>query len=292
MRPNKMGKNKIIISASRRTDIPCFYMDWFMKRIEAGFFKVSNPYNNKIYIVPAYPDKVHTIVFWSKNFRYFLKNNFGEKLKKKGFNIFFNFTINSNSEILEPNAPNLKEKIMQIKEIALRFGEKTINWRFDPICFYLFENKRRHNLADFVYLSEKIAKLKISRCITSFMDIYPKIKKFSAISDCYFIDIKLKEKIKILLKMEKLLSDLNILLFLCSEKEIIDALPKISKIAPSSCISAEYLMKIFGRHLSLKKDAGQRKNAGCLCSISSDIGSYKLQPCGNKCLYCYANPVR
>jgi hypothetical protein len=34
----------MIISASRRTDIPAFHGDWFMTRIREGFFPRGNPF--------------------------------------------------------------------------------------------------------------------------------------------------------------------------------------------------------------------------------------------------------
>ena len=105
---------KIVISASRRTDIPAFYMKWFMQQIKNGHFEVVNPYNRHVSIVPATPDKVHTILFWSKNFGPFIKSGFGEKLRKTGFNLYFNFTINFKEPLFEPNVPDLEERICQL----------------------------------------------------------------------------------------------------------------------------------------------------------------------------------
>ncbi len=59
------SSTRIVISASRRTDIPAFYMKWFMKQIEKGIFEIINPYNSRISILPSTPEKVHTIVLWS-----------------------------------------------------------------------------------------------------------------------------------------------------------------------------------------------------------------------------------
>ncbi|MBW1842194.1 MAG: DUF1848 family protein, partial [Deltaproteobacteria bacterium] len=96
---------KRVISASRRTDIPAFYMSWFMQRIQEGFFEVKNPYNHKITVVPAAPEEVHTIVFWSKNFGPFIQGKYGQTLAAMGYNLFFNFTINSDDSLLEPQVP-------------------------------------------------------------------------------------------------------------------------------------------------------------------------------------------
>ena len=137
---------KIVISASRRTDIPAFYMDWFMRQIERESFEVINPYNRHVSIHPATPDNIHTIVFWSKNFGPFIKGGFGEKLVKTGYNLFFNFTINSDSPLLEPNVPFLKERLDQLDFLTSKFGARSINWRFDPVCFYKTKQKNKAGL--------------------------------------------------------------------------------------------------------------------------------------------------
>ncbi len=84
---------KIVLSASRRTDIPAFYMDWFMERIDAGFFRVQNPFNGQVRIIPSQPEDVHTIVFWSKDFGRFLKGRYGQRLQQMGFNLFLTLPL-------------------------------------------------------------------------------------------------------------------------------------------------------------------------------------------------------
>ena len=168
----------IVISASRRTDIPAFYMAWFMERIKKGAFSVVNPFNRRISIVPATPDKVHTIVFWSKNFGPFIRKQYGEQLQQLGYHLFFNFTINSYAPLLEPKLPPLSQRLAQLQSLCERFGAKAINWRFDPICFFRTpEGTLQDNLQDFPDIAADAAAAGITRCITSFMDHYPKIQK-------------------------------------------------------------------------------------------------------------------
>jgi len=284
---------KIVISASRRTDIPAFYMKWFMKQIKNGHFEVVNPYNRHVSIVPATPDKVHTILFWSKNFGPFIKSRFGEKLRKMGYNVYFNFTINSKEPLLEPNVPALEERICQLEYLCRNFGAGSISWRFDPICFYKTNDGKIHNnLHDFNYISSKASGYGIKRCITSFMDDYHKIRKrIAKIPGFAFIDPPIEAKSKIVLKMKDELSDKNISLHTCCEKELLSILPENSGITKSSCIPNDLLMKLFGGSLSLNKDSGQRIKNGCGCKVSADIGSYSLHPCYHNCLFCYANPA-
>jgi hypothetical protein len=286
--------NQVVISASRRTDIPAFYMDWFMEQIKKGVFEVTNPYNRRKFSVPATPDKIHTIVFWSKNFAPFNKGGFGQKLLAMGYNLFFNFTINSEIPLIEPRVPSLKQRLNQLRDLCRNYDPRSINWRFDPICFFEFEqNAIKDNLHDFSRIATWASQCGVTRCITSFMDNYAKIKKrIKSIPGFSFIDPILAEKIEILLKMEKKLSEKKIDLYTCCEKEVLNALPSGSNIRNGSCIPNDLFVKLFGGDLSFKRDTGQRSTKGCGCMISVDVGSYHLHPCYHNCLFCYANPTK
>ncbi|MFC1488536.1 DUF1848 family protein [Thermodesulfobacteriota bacterium] len=283
---------QVVISASRRTDIPAFYMDWFMEQIKQGYFESINPYNRNVTKVPATPDYVHTIVFWSKNFDTFLEGDFGKKLSDKGFNLFFNFTVNSDCAVLEPRVPDLHERLVQIRNLCRQFGAQSVNWRFDPICFYTSaQNEIQDNLHDFSRIAAEASQCGIRRCITSFMDDYPKIRKRAgAMLGFSFVDPPLEQKKKILLLMEKGLAEKSICLYACCEKQVLASLPEESRIKSSSCIPNDFLVEIFGGHLSFNRDTGQRIKDGCGCRVSTDIGSYHLHPCYHNCLFCYANP--
>lgn len=290
------SSTRIVISASRRTDIPAFYMKWFMKQIEKGIFEITNPYNRRISNLPSTPEKVHTIVFWSKNFGPFIKEGLGNRLEKMGYHLFFNFTLNSDSPWLEPNVPPLGKRLDQLAVLTDRFTPESVNWRFDPICFYQTEKGGiRDNLDDFSRIARQAGQNGISRCITSFMDDYPKIQKRvrkinESIPGFSFVDPGIEKKKKVVLAMEQELKGKNIQLQTCCEKKIINVLPASSAITQSACIPNDLLVKIFGGRLSLKKDTGQRIKDGCGCMVSVDIGSYHLQPCHHNCLFCYANP--
>jgi hypothetical protein len=284
---------KIVISASRRTDIPAFYMPWFMEQIRRGIFEVVNPFNQRVSIVPATADRVHTLVFWSKNFGPFIDKGFGPELQKRGYHLFFNFTINSDSPDLEPNVPKLSERLGQLARLCSQFGPRAVNWRFDPLCFYRKgQGKLQDNLTDLSYIADHAAASGISRCMTSFMDHYPKIRRRLADRPAFeFIDPPLSEKVKTILEIEARLAALKIRLFTCSEKDLVQALPGTSSVEPGSCIPNDLLMELHGGQLSLRKDTGQRVKAGCGCRVSVDIGSYRQQPCYHNCLFCYANPT-
>jgi len=284
---------KIVISASRRTDIPAFYMDWFMGQIQAGCFELSNPYNSKKSLVPATPDHVHTIVFWSKDFSRFISGGYGRHLTQMGYHLFFNFTINPESSFLEPNIPPLARRLRQAAALCETHGPETVQWRFDPVCFYAnADGPIKNNLEGFPLIAGHLSDIGIRRCITSFMDQYPKIRKrISHISGFAFIEPSLDEKIEILTRMQSVIASNAMQLFTCCEKEVMDNLPPDSGIAASSCIPNRLLVELFGGALSFKKDQGQRVAKGCGCLESKDIGLYRDQPCFHNCLFCYANPA-
>ena len=131
-----MHPPSLVISASRRSDIPAFYMTWFMQCIERGEFAVTNPFNRRVTRVPATAPPVHTIVFWSKNFGPFLEAGWGDHLIRRGYHLFFQFTLNSEDLLLEPNLPALSQRLEQLHRLSDRFGPQAVNWRLDPICHY------------------------------------------------------------------------------------------------------------------------------------------------------------
>ncbi|MGD8270946.1 MAG: DUF1848 domain-containing protein [Desulfobacterales bacterium] len=284
---------KIVISASRRTDIPAFYMPWFMERIESGFFEIVNPFNRNVKKVSATPDDVHTIVFWSKDFSQFLKYSYGQKLQGAGYRLFFNFTVNTPNELLEPQVPPLDDRLDQLEQLGDQFGPQAINWRFDPICFFeLGDGKTQNNLSHLKCIAAKAADIGIKRCITSFMDPYRKIqKRLAHLPGFSFTDPPLKKKRQIILKMEKTVAAHQIKLMLCCEKDILDELPKNTSVTQSACIDNDLLKTLFGGNLSLHRDSGQRIQKGCGCKVSVDIGVYHQHPCYHNCLFCYANPT-
>jgi hypothetical protein len=287
------NEKKIVISASRRTDIPAFYMDWFMAGIQGGVFEVINPYNRRVSRVAATPDRVHTVVFWSKNFSPFLKDSHGETLLDLGYHLYFSFTLNTENVLLEPGLPPLAHRLRQLETLCSRFSPEWIDWRFDPICFYSTQNGIvQNNLRDFQRIADTAARLGVRRCITSFMDRYKKIdRRVKLMTNFAFLDPPLTKKQDIIRKLQKNLADRGIGLSLCCEGELLESLGPDSGIRQSACIPNNRLLDLFGGELSMERDKGQRVSRGCGCRVSVDIGSYSLHPCFHNCLFCYANPA-
>jgi hypothetical protein len=287
------GPEKTVLSASRRTDIPAFYMDWFVSSLDQGEFTVPNPFSGKESVVPATPDRVHSIVFWSKNYGPFLKAGHAAALRKRGYGLAFQFTVNTHDTLLEPGVPPLSVRLAQLDGLARAVSPEAVTWRFDPICHYTRDRAPGDNLGDFLRIADAAAKAGIIRCATSFLDLYKKtLRRAGRVAGFAFYDPPPERKRELLGWMEKELKDRGISLSLCCEGGLLQSLPQGSAIAPASCVSHALLERLYGPGLSHQADKGQRAAEGCGCKTSRDIGSYRGQPCRHGCLYCYANPGR
>lgn len=283
--------SRVILSASRRTDIPAFYMPWFMQQIQQGGFEVENPYSGRLSRVEARVEQVHTIVFWSKDFGPFLAGHYGQDLNRLGYPLFFNFTLNSPHAVLEPGLPPFERRLAQLEQLCEHFGPQKVQWRFDPICFYATSTTpEADNLEKFAAIAHQAARVGVRVCITSFVDAYRKIRQRIAGRDLQLLEPRLTQKVAVINRMAQTLAPLGIALQLCCEKEVLSALPEATPIREGACIPGPYLAELNGADVSLARDKGQRAGAGCGCTVSKDIGSYRRHPCRHNCLYCYANP--
>jgi hypothetical protein len=278
-----MGLRRIL-SVSRRTDLPAFHLPWFHEGLEKGFFMVENPVSGKRFHVPVSEREVAALVFWSKNYRPFLRENTGEKVESRGMGVYLHFTLNTPC-VLEPDLPSLDERLGQMAALARRFGPENLVWRFDPICHWKdSKGQSHHNLGTFLPIAEAAARAGIRSCTTSFLDPYPKVLKRAKAAGIFFQEPEKDHKKEILRRMALRLRRLDMTLFLCCEPEFLEHL-RPEGILPAACIPGEGLKARFGP-LSLQRDKGQRPD--CRCTRSTDIGSYRSQACAHNCLYCYA----
>lgn len=259
----------MIISASRRTDIPALYPEWFMNRLRAREVLVPNPYNRKkISRITLSPDTVDCLVFWTKNPEPILP--YLEEIDSMGYKYYFQVTITDYGNDIEVNAPDMSDVMASFILMSEMIGKNKMDWRFDPILLndkYTIE----YHLEKFEMMCRWLHK-STTRCITSFVDsykgsIYPELKK--------------KEIEKLAEGMSRIAESYKFPLYTCAEKM------DLSKygIQHASCIDKNKIHKLIGYKVDLKKDAGQRKECGCI--ESTDIGMY--ESCTHGCKYCYAN---
>ena len=119
-----------IVSASRSTDIPAFYADWFFHRLKVGYSAWTNPFNGtKSYV--SYKN-TRFIVFWSKNPKPLLGHL--DELKDRNIGCYIQYTLNDyEKEGLEKGVPPLEERVDTFKRLVDKLGKGRVIWRFDPM---------------------------------------------------------------------------------------------------------------------------------------------------------------
>ena len=263
----------MIISASRRTDIPAFYSDWFFNRIKERYVLVPNPYNSKmISRISLDPAVVDCIVFWSKNPAPML-----EKLGKlKEYNYYFQFTLNPYGPDIENHLPAISKRIDTFKRLSDRIGKEKVIWRYDPVLTNETYTPGFHKekFAEIAYeLKEHTEK-----CMLGFIDHYQHIRP--AVGQ-FNIQPLLKADIEeMAVSFKKTVDTCSIQLDTCTVKVDLTHLG----IPGGLCIDNQLVERIAGYPISVRKDKNQRDI--CRCAESIDIGTY--ESCLIGCIYCYA----
>lgn len=260
----------MILSASRRTDIPAFYSAWMMRRLEEGFVLVPNPRNPKrLGRVALSPDSVDCIVFWSKNPAPMLDKL--DAIGRMGYRFYFEFTVTPYGEALEPGLPPLAARIDTFRRLSDILGPERVDWRCDPIMMNTNFPASWHRDR----FGELCAALADStrRCILSFIDVYPHLKK-------RLTGMNETEMRAIARDFSNIARQFDLPLFTCAEEIDLSEWD----IGHASCIDGEKIGRIAGYPVAAKKDPGQRAACGCIESV--DIGVYDT--CSHGCVYCYA----
>lgn len=265
----------MILSVSRRTDIPNYYSEWFFNRIKDGYLYVRNPMNiHQVSKIDISPEVVDCIVFWTKNPEPML-----DKLEKlKNYNYYFQFTLSGYGKDIEPSLPHKKDKMIPIfQRLSEMIGKEKVVWRYDPIVITDVYSEEYH-LKAFREIASSLNGY-CTRVVTSFVDFYAKTKK--NMKDIQTVDKSLKELIDFSSKLTKIANNNGMEIETCAESIDLSS----CGIKHSSCIDKNLIEKIIGYTIKVEKDKNQREECGCVESI--DIGAYNT--CLNGCKYCYAN---
>ena len=303
----------VIVSASRSTDIPAFYADWFFNRLKVGYSAWTNPFNGvKSYV--SYQN-IRFIVFWSKNPKPLLEHL--DELKERNIGCYIQFTLNDyEAEKLELRVPALSERIDTFRKMVDKLGKGRVIWRFDPLI-----------LTDKIGLEDVLRKVEnignqlqgyTEKLVFSYADIalYKKVKANLEKSHVNYQEWTAEQMEKFAIRLSALNQKWHYQLSTCGEK--IDLEPY--SIQHNRCVDDdlmirfahqdEALMNFLGveikrtedllfipehsillddGRIAIKtkdnKDKGQRQFCGCM--VSKDIGEYNT--CPHLCEYCYAN---
>lgn len=271
----------MILSVSRRTDIPSYWSDWFLRRLQEGYVCVRNPMNpHQVSRIELSPDVVDCIVFWSKN-----PLPLSKRLDElNGYQYYFQYTITGYGKDVEPGLPNKKEVLIPVfQDISKKVGPKRVVWRYDPI-FFSDRYTPEYHLHAFEEIAQRLEGY-AERVVVSFVDLYSKIKKSIAGLHSWAPPSD-AELLNFAGELALIAEKHGFAVESCAEKIDLQAVG----IRHGSCIDKALIEEIVGYGLTASKDRNQRAECGCFESI--DIGTYNT--CRNGCKYCYAtfNPTQ
>jgi hypothetical protein len=268
-----------IISASRRTDIPAFYMPWFMHRLRVGTADYVNPFGGQTCSVSLRPEDVHSIVFWSKYYGRLVP--FIDELQQRGYGFYCHYTITGAPRKLEPHVPEWQQAVQAFKDVVERTSPRHVQWRFDPIVF-TDELQSEFYLGRFRQLAETLAGSTL-RCYFSFASYYGKVEKQLQQAGIQYCDPPLEVKQALVGQMADIASGCGITLYACCQDALVD-----DRVQKAHCVDGDLLAELFPDRPLDAQPRPTREQCGCVAS--RDIGMYDTCPFG--CAYCYANQSR
>jgi len=265
----------MIVSVSRRTDVPALYSDWLFNRIRAGWAEARNPRTKAAIRVSLLQEDVDGIVFWTKNPAPML-----ERLHElKAYAYYFQFTLTPYGSDVEPNVLDKMEAVIPtFKALSEAVGADRVIWRCDPIMV-----SPKYSLEYHVRAFAKIAKelhQHTQKVIISFIDqqyhsVGARLKHLNPVEITEYLQFS------IALQLAPIAKDRGMQIETCAETTDLSQFG----IGHARCVDKDLFERMLNRPLNVGKDRGQRSYCGCATSI--DIGTYNT--CTNGCLYCYAN---
>ena len=264
----------MILSVSRRTDIPQYYSDWFFNRMKEGFLYVKNPMNShQVSRIELSPDLVDLVVFWTKNPEPMMKriDELGE------IPYYIQFTLTGYGRGMEPGLPDKRELIRIFRETAETAGRNRMVWRYDPVLL----NERypaEYHFRAFEAIAEGIRGC-TDKVVISFLDCYGKTKRNMRGIPLETPDTETMKRLGE--TFVKTAERIGMRVESCAEAVDLSDVG----IRHGSCIDPAMAEQILGVPIHVKKDKNQRPVCGCVESV--ETGAYDTCLCG--CKYCYAN---
>jgi len=318
----------LIISCSRRTDVPWGFLRQYLNGFEDGFMYIAsgprkNPVVRAVCVQPYNPQTgkgVMCVSWWSKNYKKWIaawqKPN--SVLHRYPVHLF-NYTVNSENLALEPGVDtSLTERLGQLTFLVQTFGAHAVSPRFDPIVHYrnIVGGPVMDNTKDFETIVRHVGSLGVDHIVFSFCQAYPKSVRNMRDSGMELVTLSRAEQCAVLDKMMPIAHRYGVQMRCCGDKGLVgypitksetEGLVAAAQreeqklqsanfpvVGQSRCVDARLADRIarekgLNVFMSLAKDLRQRKD--CECTRSTDIGQYTLQ-CPHCCVYCYANPLR
>ncbi len=265
----------MILSVSRRTDIPNYYSQWFLNRLKEGFLYVRNPMNaHQVSEIALTPDVVECIVFWTKNPGPMI----GRLDELKDYPYYFQFTLTGYGPDVECNVPHKKDVMIPVfQKLSDKIGKEKVVWRYDPI-FFTKRYTPQYHLKAFGQIAHLLNGY-TRKCVISFVDLY--LKNSAGMASLGAYEISQDHLLDFAGQLSRIASENGMEIASCAERIDLQA----CGIQPNSCIDQQLIETMLGCKIDVRKDKNQRTE--CRCVESVEVGAYNT--CKNGCKYCYAN---
>lgn len=277
----------VVISASRRTDLVRCHPHVLAGWLAAGRVAVRNPFNGRTREVDLRPERVHSLVLWSKDYSALLADAHGLRGRIAGYaQVVFQFTVTGlGGGPIEPGVLSPADAARQFTGLVELAGSpERVRWRFDPVVFWRQGRRVAGNLRTFDALAERAAAAGLRRVTVSLYQDYAKARRRAANAGLAWVRPRPVRVRAVVRRLQESARVHGLTVYTCASPELAAA-----GLAPGRCIDGSELARSHPAHLAAAagKDPGQR--AACGCTPSVDIGDYHLS-CPDGCLYCYASP--
>lgn len=264
----------MILSVSRRTDIPHYYASWFYGRLREGTVCVRNPVSpHQISRIRLSPDTIDCIVFWTKNPDGMLSG----LSELDPYPYYFQFTLTGYGKEIEPALADKRSLLSIFQSLSRKVGKERVVWRYDPIFL-----SPRYSIPYHLHAFREIARELCGytdTVVISFLDIYAKIKKW--VSEQGVVVPDEEQMLEMGMAMSRIAAGNGMHIMSCAEKaDLIRA-----GVEKGCCVDKARIERLMGKPICAVKDKAQRAACGCIESV--DIGAYNT--CSSGCAYCYAN---
>lgn len=268
-------ESEMILSVSRRTDVPNYYSEWFYNRIKEGFLYVRNPMNaHQISRINLLPEVVDCMVFWTKN----PENMLARLDELKEYSYYFQFTLTGYGRDVEPGLPDKRGVLIPVfRKLAGKIGAQKVIWRYDPI-FVSPHYTPDYHLRAFEEIAGSLADC-TRKVVISFVDMYAKIRR--GMEELRMESFSQQGMLELAGRLAEIAGRYGMETESCAERIDLQS----AGVRHGSCVDKNLIEEIIGCKLMVNKDRNQRTDCGCYESV--EVGTYHT--CRNGCRYCYAN---
>ncbi|MBI4703723.1 MAG: DUF1848 family protein [Deltaproteobacteria bacterium] len=292
------GAEKLVLVASRRTDMPRFHLDELLGGLRHGVLHPQGP-RQPVWELRFTPADIHSVGLWSQDFGPWL----ARRREIEGYRFWYRFTILPDDPVCKPRAPGVTEQLDRLAALCESGPPEAVFVFIDPLVRYRTagegEASWRYNFSaeSLAPILRAAGRLGIRHVTTSIVDRYARAERRARERgvEIHFPDpadpADRAEMRRMLAAVRDAAASCGLALRSCCEP----LLAQEGLGARGSCVDGPALVALFGPGASTRPDRGQRHKHGCGCTVAVDVGRYAehgswSHHCGHDCPQCYARP--